>query len=707
MKHYIALGLGLSVLFLPLTGCMGGKDSDDTGNAVTDIDGDGFSIDEGDCDDENAEVHPEAVELCDSVDNNCDGDVDEEGAEDAATWYRDADGDGFGNGENTRVLCEQPSGYLADGSDCDDLDAEVSPEGVESCNGLDDDCDGEIDGENALGVTPWYADTDGDGFGDAAVSQMNCEATSGYVADSTDCDDTNAAVHPEAVEICSGLDDNCDGSADGADAVGATPWYSDSDSDGYGDEASAQVACLAPSGMIADGTDCDDSDVLVFPGADEYCNGSDDDCDGSVDEDDALDTLTWYADSDGDSYGDTAVSSYACNASFGWVSDDTDCDDTNDGVNPGAWDWCDDGVDNDCDGSDETLNPQRMQQEVDTDGDGVVDFFAYYTLDADGNSVSADVDSDGNGTVDYVYYWAYDADGNRTSTDIDMNGDGVGDYDYTYVYDSDGNLTSYTFYYYGILIEAYTYVYDSDGNMTDRFVDTDGDGVDDHISAWTYDADGNLLSQEIDSDGDGTVDERTTWGYDVDGNEVEEHQDSDGDGAIDLSQWRNYDSDGNISYEAYDNDGDSIVDITYTYSRDSDGNALSADNDTDGDGTIDRQWIWTYDTDGNNTSIDVDTDMDGITDVVYYEATFDVDGNRTWYAYDSDLDGAWDETYTYTYDSDGNVLSAAEDTDGDGNAEVTYTYNSNGDTTSKANDSDSDGVVDDTYWYLFACDDSI
>jgi len=706
MKRNSAWGFGLSILFLASTGCAGGKDADDTGSAVTDLDGDGISVEQGDCDDEDASISPEAAELCDSVDNNCDGEVDEEGAQDATTWYRDADGDGYGNGDNTRVLCEQPTGYLADGADCDDLDAAVNPEGVESCNGVDDDCDGVVDGETALGVTPWYADTDGDGFGDASVSQMNCEATSGYVADSTDCDDTIAAVNPGAEETCNLVDDDCDGAIDGADAVGATAWYTDADSDGYGDPGTAQLACLAPSGMIADGTDCDDYDVAVFPGADEYCNGYDDDCDNSVDEDDALNTLTWYADSDGDSYGDAAVTSQGCNVSLGWVSDATDCDDTNDGVNPGAWDWCDDGVDNDCDGADETLNGQQAQQEVDTDGDGLVDFYAYYTRDADGNAVTADVDSDADGAVDYVYYWGFDSDGNQTSTEIDMDGDGAGEYVYTYVYDNNGDMTSYVFYYYGILIEAYTYVYDADGNMTDRYVDTNGDGVDDHISAWTYDADGNLLTAEVDSDGDGTIDERTTWGYDADGNEVEEHKDSDGDGVIDSSEWRNYDSDGNLLDESYDNDGDSVADNVYTYYRDSDGNPLSADNDTDGDGLIDREWIWTYDTDGNNTFIEVDTDVDGVTDLVYYEATFDVDGNRTWYAYDSDLDGAWDETYTYTYDSDGNMLSAVEDTDGDGNAEVTYTYRSEGDTTSEVNDSDSDGVVDSTYWYLYACDDS-
>ena len=195
MKWNTAWGFALSLFCLVSTGCAGGKDVDDTGSSANDRDGDGFSVDQGDCDDDDASISPEAAELCDAVDNNCDGVVDEEGAQDATTWYRDADGDGYGNGENIRVLCEQPTGYIADGSDCDDLDAAVNADGVESCNGVDDDCDGVVDGETALGATSWYADADGDGFGDASRSVFACQAPSAYVADGSDSDDTDSSTN--------------------------------------------------------------------------------------------------------------------------------------------------------------------------------------------------------------------------------------------------------------------------------------------------------------------------------------------------------------------------------------------------------------------------------------------------------------------------------------------------------------------------------
>ncbi len=108
-------------------------------------------------------------------------------------------------------------GYTSD-EDCDDDAPGVHPNAVEICNGVDDDCDGVVD--DAAGDL-WYADDDGDGFGDPGSETQSCDAAEGTVADNTDCDDTAADIHPNADELCDGLDNHCDGAAD-TDAVDPT-----------------------------------------------------------------------------------------------------------------------------------------------------------------------------------------------------------------------------------------------------------------------------------------------------------------------------------------------------------------------------------------------------------------------------------------------------------------------------------------------------
>jgi hypothetical protein len=351
-----------------------------------DYDCDGFTVyadDDGDgwaacvdCDDRDRQIHPAATELCDGVDNDCDGSVDEDDAADASTWYADADRDSYGDGGSPALACTQPSGFVSTHTDCDDHDDDIHPGATELCDGIDNDCDGGVDEDDAADVSSWYLDADADGYGDAAMAAEACDAPSGYVAEGTDCDDGDAAIHPDASELCDGIDNDCDGSLDDADSdvVDAATWHLDYDGDGYGGAFLTTDACSVPSGHVADSSDCDDTDRTVNPGATERCNGVDDDCDRLVDQDDpdVADMSTWYQDSDGDGHGDPGVSTTACTAASGTVADATDCDDSDAAIHPGADEWCN-GFDDDCDGVTDTDALDVADWYPDADGDGYGD----------------------------------------------------------------------------------------------------------------------------------------------------------------------------------------------------------------------------------------------------------------------------------------------------------------------------------------------
>ena len=166
--------------------------------------------------------------------------------------------------------------------DCDDTDAAVNPGATEVCNGYDDDCDGSID--EGIATSTYYADADGDGYGNPLVTTTGCTAPTGYVANNSDCDDTSASSSPVGTEVCDGVDNDCDGTIDDGITTGSNTFYEDADADSYGDATSSTLACTAPSGYTADATDCDDLDPDINPGATELDNGLDDDCDGAVDE---------------------------------------------------------------------------------------------------------------------------------------------------------------------------------------------------------------------------------------------------------------------------------------------------------------------------------------------------------------------------------------------------------------------------------------
>ena len=328
---------------------------------------DGFAVSDDDCDDTTAAVHPGATELCDGLDNDCDGEADESDAADATRWFLDVDGDGYGDASVGAESCTQPVGWIDQGEDCDDGDAGVNPGAIEGCNGIDDDCDGRVD-LGAVDAIRWYSDSDADGYGDPGDERLACEQPAGSVLDATDCDDSSEAVHPAADELCNQVDDDCDGLVDD-DALDGLTWYMDADSDGYGLASAAAYACQRPDGHVADAGDCDDTVAVAHPGAPEVCDGLDNDCDAVADEDDAVDARRWYSDGDGDGFGLKSSSHVSCDAPEGWVSSRTDCDDTDAFVNPDATEICN-GIDDDCDAVIDLDSTEIISQWPDNDGDG-------------------------------------------------------------------------------------------------------------------------------------------------------------------------------------------------------------------------------------------------------------------------------------------------------------------------------------------------
>ena len=317
----------------------------------------GFVHNALDCDDSVPTTHPGALEICDGVDNNCDGSIDED-AVNANTYYIDADGDGFG-GTTSIHSCTLPEGYTVASLDCDDGNADIHPDALEACDGSDNNCDGVVDGADATDAVVWYLDFDVDGYGTPLISQRSCQQPTGYVSNSSDCDDVNTQSYPNADEFCDLIDNDCDGVVDESDAVDAMTWYLDVDSDGYGIPV-AQTSCSQPSGYVDNQDDCNDSNVTISPAALEVCDDVDNNCDGTIDESSATDAVTWYLDADADGYGDSAVSIVSCEMPTEYVEDSGDCDDSDIDINPASVDIWYDGIDSDCQGNDD----------YDADGDG-------------------------------------------------------------------------------------------------------------------------------------------------------------------------------------------------------------------------------------------------------------------------------------------------------------------------------------------------
>ena len=263
----------------------------------------------------------------------CPGD-DKDGTTDSgAAPAIDLDRDGFG-----------------EAVDCDDQSSGIYPGADERCNGLDDDCDGEIDEAGAVDGVPGYMDADGDGWGDDSASTV-CPGTTGYISSGGDCDDSSASINPSATELCDGVDNDCDTITDEPGTPDGTEYYLDQDDDGYGHPILTGYACAEGDGYSSDNSDCDDQDPARNPSELERCNnGQDDDCDGVIDESDGAEAPTWYVDHDGDGYGVDDATLASCEQPDGYADNADDCDDDDASVSPGDREVGEDGVDNDCDG---------------------------------------------------------------------------------------------------------------------------------------------------------------------------------------------------------------------------------------------------------------------------------------------------------------------------------------------------------------------
>jgi hypothetical protein len=282
----------------------------------------------GDCDDNDTNINPARAEICDGLDNDCNGTIDD-GV--LLVFYKDMDGDGYTDG-TTSVGCSAPSGYVLSAllGDCNDEDNQINPGKTEICDGIDNNCNGQID-EGVLLV--FYRDQDGDGYGYANNSTQACSQPAGYVSNSSDCDDNNANLHPNTI------------------------WFKDADFDGFYPVGGSQVSCnnpFAPNNatyVAIPGGDCNDNNASIYPGAPLNCsNGQDNDCSGNVE--------TWaYTDQDGDRYAPNSTSSCVDVVSFpgkitvGYELGTNDCNDTNASIYPGAPLNCNNGQDNDCSGN--------------------------------------------------------------------------------------------------------------------------------------------------------------------------------------------------------------------------------------------------------------------------------------------------------------------------------------------------------------------
>ncbi len=233
----------------------------------------GHTLRDNDCDDTAAAINPAATEMCNGLDDDCNGAAD---FEVAPGDFEDDDGDGL-----LDLGCGPPGGV-----DCDDRDPSAGPGTEETCDGRDNDCD-EIVDEDAEDRS-WFYDGDGDGFGTDSDPEnapvRSCTPPAGYVANADDCNDGSPNRFPGAVERCNTADDDCDGDVDEDGVCGCPPGLSDCDGDGSceTDTRVDQDNCGGCGTVCAGGPDalavsCSASTCQI-----DACAANRADCDGTV-----------------------------------------------------------------------------------------------------------------------------------------------------------------------------------------------------------------------------------------------------------------------------------------------------------------------------------------------------------------------------------------------------------------------------------------
>ena len=196
------------------------------------------------------------------------------------TYFYDEDGDGYGTPDISQDACAAPSNFVTNDLDCNDLDNTINPNATEVCDGVDNNCDGQID--EGITTSTYYEDLDGDGFGSSNSIQSCLPIGSFNTLNTGDCLDNNDQAYPGAAEICgNGLDDNCDGFTD----ENQFTFYADSDLDGFGDLNNPIIACEESAGVVNNSLDCDDANNFVYPGALGTGEDLDNNCDGNIEGD--------------------------------------------------------------------------------------------------------------------------------------------------------------------------------------------------------------------------------------------------------------------------------------------------------------------------------------------------------------------------------------------------------------------------------------